>query len=378
LPDIIGQALGGTITNEIGGGREAKIKALLNGTQEQQDQALQMLDEPRQRAVAKLDRQIEDAKQDGNLGKVQRLTAERDTLADKKLSNRALVSQAAVIKFGRADAGNHTVVATIGANSGVIPLNSTPATLPAEGEEIVVTARRITESLDGESTIGRVVVDGVNYAKDKVESYGGYGRYALVAVRTVATGGMGPLLSEGVNQGISRAIPLLPDQILRPLAQLGASLEDFVGGTGGGYLLDTDRENVSQRDKAGVYWGAEQIVGIKIAAIAGAVGLHLGKRKPNAHNLHFPDYNQARNAALGWLDQRGFKAEQKTLGKFGDSKGVPIGMQTADRKSGFRVEFDSRHGAHINVWSGKQKETFTFEGDRSQVDQIVKRFMKVR
>ncbi|PZA14240.1 RHS repeat-associated core domain-containing protein, partial [Parazoarcus communis] len=90
----------------------------------------------------------------------------------------------------------------------------------------------------------------------------------------------------------------------------------------------------------------------------------------------FKDFNQARNGAVQWLEGRGFKAEQATLGKFGDNAGKPIGMKSADGKSGFRVEFDERHGAHINVWSGKQKDTFTFEGNQSMVDQIVKQFVK--
>lgn len=46
-------------------------------------------------------------------------------------------------------------------------------------------------------------------------------------------------------------------------------------------------------------------------------------------------------------------------------------MQTADGKVGFRVEFDSRSGAHINVWSGKEKGPhFTFEGARKTVAKI--------
>ena len=60
------------------------------------------------------------------------------------------------------------------------------------------------------------------------------------------------------------------------------------------------------------------------------------------------------------------------LGKFGPSAGKPVGMQTADQKTGFRVEYD----AHLNVLSGKEKGTFTFEGDQSMVDQIVKQFLK--
>ena len=92
----------------------------------------------------------------------------------------------------------------------------------------------------------------------------------------------------------------------------------------------------------------------------------------------FKDFNQARNGAVQWLEGHGFKAEQATLGKFGDNANKPIGMKSADGKSGFRVEFDERHGAHINVWSGRHKETFTFEGDQSTVNQIVKQFVKER
>ncbi|TWP23462.1 hypothetical protein ETU10_06965 [Apibacter muscae] len=43
------------------------------------------------------------------------------------------------------------------------------------------------------------------------------------------------------------------------------------------------------------------------------------------------------------------------MGKFGDIAGKPVGMQTMDGKVGFRIEYDARSGAHINVWSGKEK-----------------------
>jgi len=96
----------------------------------------------------------------------------------------------------------------------------------------------------------------------------------------------------------------------------------------------------------------------------------------NGAGDNFADYNQARNAALEWLNQRGFKAEAQTIGKFGDNAGKPIGMQTADGKTGFRVEFDKRSGAHINVWSGKEKGPhFKFNGTQSQVNKIVMQFL---
>jgi hypothetical protein len=78
-----------------------------------------------------------------------------------------------------------------------------------------------------------------------------------------------------------------------------------------------------------------------------------------------------------WLGARGFKAEQATLGKFGENAGKPIGMKSANSSVGFRVEYDARNGAHINVWAGKEKGPhFTFEGSQSMIDQIVKQFVK--
>ena len=107
----------------------------------------------------------------------------------------------------------------------------------------------------------------------------------------------------------------------------------------------------------------------------GAVGFAVAAKGAGSA---FRDFDQARNAAVGWLEGRGFKAEQATLGKFGDNAGRPVGMKSADGKSGFRVEFDERHGAHINVWSGKHKDTFTFQGNQPMVDQLVKQFVKDR
>jgi len=49
-------------------------------------------------------------------------------------------------------------------------------------------------------------------------------------------------------------------------------------------------------------------------------------------------------------------------------------MQSLDGKIGFRVEFDSRHGAHINVWFGKEKGHFQFEASSQTVMNIIKRF----
>ena len=56
---------------------------------------------------------------------------------------------------------------------------------------------------------------------------------------------------------------------------------------------------------------------------------------------------------------------------------MPIGMQTLDEKTGFRVEFDKRSGAHINVWHRKEKGPhYLFESSEATVRKITKRFEK--
>lgn len=127
----------------------------------------------------------------------------------------------------------------------------------------------------------------------------------------------------------------------------------------------------------GLSSGSAQL-GAMAAAAAVSGGLVANKGGSNNAGRGFNDFNQARNAAVSWLGNHNFKAEKVTVGKFGGNAGSPIGMQSMDGKSGFRVEFDERHGAHINVWAGKQKETFTFKGDQSAVDRLIKQFIKDR
>ncbi|MCQ9454915.1 polymorphic toxin type 47 domain-containing protein [Citrobacter portucalensis] len=86
-------------------------------------------------------------------------------------------------------------------------------------------------------------------------------------------------------------------------------------------------------------------------------------------------YEQARNKALKWLEERGFKAERVNIGKFGSTRGKPVRMTTADGKTGFRIEYDERSGAHINVFSGKDKgEHFLFDASESVVTKLQKLF----
>jgi len=86
-------------------------------------------------------------------------------------------------------------------------------------------------------------------------------------------------------------------------------------------------------------------------------------------------YEKALNKALLWLQERNFVAEKVNTGRFGSIKGQPIGMTTLDGKTGFRIEFDERSDAHINVFSGKEKgEHFLFDATESDVTKLQKLF----
>ena len=46
-------------------------------------------------------------------------------------------------------------------------------------------------------------------------------------------------------------------------------------------------------------------------------------------------------------------------------------MQTLNGKVGFRIEFDERSGAHINMWAGKEKGPHVhFDGSEKTVEKI--------
>jgi RHS repeat-associated protein len=138
--------------------------------------------------------------------------------------------------------------------------------------------------------------------------------------------------------------------------------------------LETGLQSImSERNAALLAMGVGMISPAGEARVGAALATDVAKGAGTA----FKDFNQARNAAVEWLETRGFNAEQATLGRLGENAGKPIGMKTADGRVGFRVEYDDRSGAHINVWAGKEKGPhFTFEGNQSMVNQIIKQFIK--
>nr|WP_315418614.1 RHS repeat-associated core domain-containing protein [uncultured Pseudomonas sp.] len=104
---------------------------------------------------------------------------------------------------------------------------------------------------------------------------------------------------------------------------------------------------------------------------------HEQKPPEASDSIRSSTYEQAANKALDWLLENNFRAEKPTLGRFGPRKGEPVGMQTADGKTGYRVEHDDKSGAHINVWSAKKKGPhYLFDASPKTVLQLTKRFAK--
>jgi hypothetical protein len=91
------------------------------------------------------------------------------------------------------------------------------------------------------------------------------------------------------------------------------------------------------------------------------------------------DFNNATNQALQWLRQNGSDTSQpigNVLGKFGSNAGQPIGMRFADGGM-YRIEFDARSGAHINVGIGKLKGPhILFEGNEKTVETLRSRLFE--
>ena len=170
-------------------------------------------------------------------------------------------------------------------------------------------------------------------------------------------------MANEVNRNLVSAIPLIGSDLAE--AGYGEALS----------AIDPVHSvtNAVREGQQGHYTGAA-------IAVAGAVIKPL-KLAPEVEvvakelNHHSKEFNGALSKAVSWLSGKGFSAQKITLGKFGSNAGKAIGMQTSDGKVGFRVEYDARNGAHINVWAGKEKGPhFTFDANSATVDKITKLF----
>lgn len=77
----------------------------------------------------------------------------------------------------------------------------------------------------------------------------------------------------------------------------------------------------------------------------------------------FKNYDGAIRAALDWLHN-----EKVELGEAFESRMGGFGMRSEDGSGGYRIEFDDKNQAHINVWAHKQKGPhFIFPGNEQAV-----------
>jgi hypothetical protein len=75
-------------------------------------------------------------------------------------------------------------------------------------------------------------------------------------------------------------------------------------------------------------------------------------------------YGHAINAALEWLRSHGVTSLDEAF----EARKGGFGMRTLGGASGYRLEFDTRSGAHINVWHHKMKGPhILFQGNQQDV-----------
>lgn len=78
----------------------------------------------------------------------------------------------------------------------------------------------------------------------------------------------------------------------------------------------------------------------------------------------FNTYGEAISATLAWLKAR----DVDNLEEAFEARSGGFGMRTTDGSSGYRLEFDSSAGPHINVWHHKIKGPhFAFQGNEQDV-----------
>ena len=81
-------------------------------------------------------------------------------------------------------------------------------------------------------------------------------------------------------------------------------------------------------------------------------------------NQNCKDYGEAIAAALEWLKPR----KAAPLVEPFESRLGGFGMRTHDESAGYRIEFDARSQANINVWCGHEKGPhYIFHGNEQAV-----------
>ncbi|WP_034160758.1 hypothetical protein, partial [Sphingomonas sp. ERG5] len=339
LPDVIGSTIGNLVAGGISGGHEARIKRLLDSPdQEVRDKGIRMLQQDDAKFVAaedkRLAKQQEAAFSSGDLDTADFIGEQRNDLT----TNSAVVgirvaSRAGIIRFGVERASQMTLGETIGASSKALPLSDLRLPVPASDApksdsvdgDIVVTARKLGE-VTADSTIGRVVVNSLDYTKAKYDgyraTYGPIVDVGVAGVKALLSGGIAPVVQYGANKGVESALPQLPTKYLRPIAEVASEAGKFIGQGGGGILLGTDRQQVNQTDSGGVLFGIEKLIGISAVGISGlALKIYRGtpaKLAPySEQGGHHPASQAAFRGAEGYDGKAALSVSEAELRRLG-------------------------------------------------------------
>jgi hypothetical protein len=96
---------------------------------------------------------------------------------------------------------------------------------------------------------------------------------------------------------------------------------------------------------------------------------------------NYGSVEQARNAALAWLEERGGPwggQREISIGKFGEMDGQESGVGTTDGTHRLlRLDFDPIKGCHYNAVAGKgksrEKKAFCFPGSEALISKLASR-----
>jgi RHS repeat-associated protein len=86
---------------------------------------------------------------------------------------------------------------------------------------------------------------------------------------------------------------------------------------------------------------------------------------------NFGDAGTVANSLIGELGDDAVSH----VGRTGPFSGKVTGQKSADGSRGFRIDYDSNKGAHVNWWNGKQKGAIPFDGGLDHAKRIVDNVM---
>ncbi len=97
--------------------------------------------------------------------------------------------------------------------------------------------------------------------------------------------------------------------------------------------------------------------------------------------LRFATLEQARNAAIAWLESRGvvFGPHRRvSLGRLGSLAGFEVGVHAAEKPYWrLRLDYDPAKGAHFNAevgtGPGRERRAYCFPGSQGWVERLAAR-----